>query len=222
MFNILASDFVLGWKNIRKEEYVGYSSGYNDRQTAIGTTNGAGPRNTQIFVLSDDLVVLHALPGFWHPDDLARELRFAKQIALLWDDQTKSRETKERMYRRMHRREVYTQSAETYARSRWQHFDAHTERHRGRTQSRDTFLRNSDGTRVEVNGVWQMKPINVLVHERMAKRPFKSWDEFDLEEFVDYGKLHYDNNRGVDRKGKKFAGQTKLMKKREREQRRSS
>ncbi|MCA8941782.1 MAG: hypothetical protein KDB80_04415 [Planctomycetes bacterium] len=214
---MLRTDFVVGWKNIRREDYVGYSCGYDRRQTAVATTNGAGPRNTQIFVLSPDLVVLHALPGFWHPDDLARELRFAKRIAKLWEDQGKSVETKTRMYRRMHRREVYTQSPETYARSTWQNFDAHFERHRGQSERRDTFLRDANGEPVtEANGTWRMKPINVLVHERMSRRPFVAWDDFDLDAFVDYGTLHYDNNRGVDRRHREFRGQERLKKQRER------
>lgn len=213
---MLQSDFVLGWKNIRREDYVGYSSGYSPAQHSVGTTNGAGPRNTQLVVMTPDLVVLHALPGFWHPEDLARELRFAQQIDLLWGDQGKSRETKERMFKRMHRREVYTQSAETYARSTWQGFDARVEQSRLRTEYRDTVLRDQGGAPVlGDNGMPRMKPINVLVHERMAARPFKTWSEFDIEEFVDYGKLHYDNNR-FEKSRREFAGQDALRRKRAR------
>ena len=77
MFPLLKSDFVVGWKNIQREDYVGASHGYTCEQPAVGTTNGAGPRNTQMFVLSPGGVVLHALPGFWHPDELAAELHFS-------------------------------------------------------------------------------------------------------------------------------------------------
>ena len=123
MLELLRDDFVVGWTNIKRTDFVGYSHGYGSKQTSVGTTNGAGGRNTQLFVIAPDETVLHALPGFWHPEDLARELQFAKVIAKLWADDTKARETKERMYVRMHRREVYQQSPETYARSTWQSFD---------------------------------------------------------------------------------------------------
>ena len=77
-FSLLKDHFVVGWKNIDREDFVGSSHGYTCAQKAVGTTNGAGPRNTQMFVLSSDGVVLHCLPGFWHPEDLAHELRFAR------------------------------------------------------------------------------------------------------------------------------------------------
>ena len=212
---MLQSDFVVGWTNIRKSDYVGYSHGYHSKQTSVGTTNGAGPRNTQMFVLSPDLVVLHALPGFWHPEDLESELRFAKVVGKLWGDQSKSLEAKQKIYTRLHRREVFAQSPETFSRSQWQSFDSFTEWQRVENgEKRDTVLRNADGSPVlDGQNGYRMKPINVLVHERMARRPFVAWSEFDIEDFVDYGKLHYDLNQ-FEKTRKKFKGQTKLMKKR--------
>lgn len=215
---MLRDDFVVGWTNIRKSGFVGYSHGYSSKQTSVGTTNGAGGRNTQIFVLAPDRTVLHALPGFWHPEDLARELRFAKLVAMLWADRTKTRETKERMLARMHRREVYQQPPETYARSSWQSFDEHAEQRRLSSEIRDTALRNDDGTPFVENGRFRLKPLNVLVHERMARRPFVPWDEFDVESFVDYGRYFYDINFADE--GRTFAGQAALQRKRERAERR--
>ena len=194
---MLQRQFVLGWKNIIKETYVGDSFGYSPRQTALGTTNGAGPHNVQIFVLSSDLVVLHALPGFWHPEDLARELRFALVVARLWADLDRSRDQKERMYRRLHSAEVARQTDLTLARSRWQPFDVTEERERLGREPRDTFLVAEDGRT-------EPKPINLLVHERMSMRPFLSFEDFDIESFVDYGRKFYDNNRFVDRRGVTF------------------
>ena len=66
VFSKLQSDFVVGWRNIIAADSVGESFGYTCDQPAVGTTNGAGPHNVQLFVLSPDLTVLHALPGFWH------------------------------------------------------------------------------------------------------------------------------------------------------------
>ncbi len=205
---MLQSDFVVGWKNIYREDFVGYSNAYKRTQTSVGTTNGAGPHNVQIFVLSPDLVVLHALPGFWHPDDLARELRFAKVLAQLWEDDNRSREDKDDMYRRLQLAEVRRHPPETFARSTWQGFDSRIEIQKLKRGERDTFLLAANGTPMTS----KMKPINMLVHERMAERPFVPYKDFDTEEFVDYGNLHYDLNARVDGKGKEIPGQRKLMK----------
>ena len=84
------------------------------------------------------------------------------------------------------------------------------------------MLRNDDGTPVVAGGRFRLKPLNVLVHERMARRPFVAWTDFDIESFVDYGRYFYDLNMFQDDKRKKFAGQTALKKKRERAERRRS
>src|SRR5687767_15719283 len=96
---MLRERFVVGWHNIWREPYVGQSHGYSRHQMVVGTTNGAGGRNMQIFVLSPDLVVLHALPGFWHPEDFAQELRFAEALAAVWADSTLTRAQKDRLFR---------------------------------------------------------------------------------------------------------------------------
>ena len=63
-FSTLKKHFVVGWKNNQREDYVGSSHGYTCDQPAVGTTNGAGPRNMQTFVLSPDGYVLHCeVPG---------------------------------------------------------------------------------------------------------------------------------------------------------------
>jgi hypothetical protein len=208
---MLQSDFVVGWQNIYREDFVGYSNAYYRGHTAVGTTNGAGPHNIQIFVLSPDLVVLHALPGFWHPDDLARELRFAKVLARLWEDQDRTREQKDDMFRRLQLAEVRRHPAETFARSTWQGFDARIEMQKLKQGPRDTFLLQPDGTPIlDQHGRPRMKPINMLTHERMAQRPFVPYEDFDVAAFIDYGNMHYDLNGG----GKQFPGQQTLMKRR--------
>jgi hypothetical protein len=226
VFPILQSDFEVGWFDIKREDYVGYSSGYSHKgHCALGTTNGAGPHNVQIFILSSDKVVLHALPGFWAPQDLARELQFAKVLHRLWVDDSRTLAEKQDMYRRLQTLEPRNHPVETFARSAWQSFDVHHER--GRQGERDTVLDvvvplmsgNLAGTLRDATamnlqpGQAVMKPLNVLVHERMAARPFVPFDQFDIEQFVDYGRMHYDLNRRHG-KGKTFAGQGFLMKKR--------
>ena len=147
VLSLLKNEWVVGWKNIEKENYVGRSFGYSKEQTSIGTTNGAGPTNIQLFMLSPDLVVMHALPGFWHPDDLARELRFGKKMLALWQDEKLDRAEKDRRFCSMQLAELKDHPLAMYERSGWQDFDMNTERARYKSgQMRDTFLCYADGS----------------------------------------------------------------------------
>jgi len=205
VYPILRNDFVLGWKNIRREEYVGASFGYTKKHGCVGTTNGAGAHNVQIFVLSPDLVVLHALPGFWHPEDLARELQFAKALLRLWEDDTRTDTQKRDMCSRLQLTELRYQPAAMYARSDWQEFDKSREGAALARKDRDTFKHTKDGeVKRDARGAPVLKALNVLTHERMAQRPFLKFEEFDFARFIDYGRKFYDNNLGVTRRGKKL------------------
>lgn len=190
VLELLQSSFVVGWTNIQKELHVGMSHGYRCDQTAVGTTNGAGGRNLQMYVLAADGTVLHALPGFWHPEDLVDELRFALDLQQLWQGDA-PREQKDRMFQAMHRARLRGLSPDTLARSAWQDFDEREELMRHRREPRDTVALDRDG-------VPQLKPVCVLVHERMMARPFRPLAAFDTEKFVDYGRPWYDNNLGID------------------------
>ncbi len=207
VFLQLKEDWIVGWHNIEHESHIGQSFGYTDKQTSIGTTNGAGPHNIQIFMLSPDLVVLHALPGFWHPEDLARELRFGQKMLALWHDDKLSRAEKKRQFCSMQMAELKSHPRVTFERSGWQDFDLRVEHAKyQRGMKRDTFLCNADGS-VKTNGLGKpvMKPTNQLVHERMARRPFVKYSKFDVNRFADYGTPFYDNNLRVDGRGKTFA-----------------
>jgi hypothetical protein len=196
VFSLLKDKFVVGWKNIQREDYVGSSHGYTCSESAVGTTNGAGPRNTQTFVLSSDGVVLHCLPGFWHHDDLAYELELARVLHRLWKDARPTAD-KRAMFARMHLRAIRVQPAAMLARSGWQGFDAQHERKRLESGQRDTFY-YQDGKPTT------LKPLSVVLHERMAARPFVAYRKFDTEGFIDYGRPYYDNNAGVAGRGVSF------------------
>jgi hypothetical protein len=205
VYPILRNDYVLGWKNIRREEYVGASFGYTKNHACVGTTNGAGAHNVQIFILSPDLVVLQALPGFWHPEDLARELQFAKVLMRLWEDDGRTDAQKREAYRRLQLTELRYQPAAMYARSDWQEFDKTREGAALTRKDRDTFDHAEDGeVKRTARGAPVLKALNVLTHERMAQRPFLKFEDFDFAKFIDYGRKFYDNNLGVSRPGKKL------------------
>lgn len=210
VLDLLRDEFVVGWHNIVAEDHVGVSRGYHRQQTSIGTTNGAGGRNLQIFVLAPDLTVLHALPGFWHPDDLVRELRFAQTVDRLHRDAGRSDEAKTAMLRRLHEQHLRTQPLATRLRSTWQSFDGHTEHQRGAHERRDTLRYVGDRK-------FELRRLDEVVHRRMAAQPFVPFAEFDVEAFVDYGKVHYDNNRHVDRQGRRFLAAERRAVVRERE-----
>jgi hypothetical protein len=214
---LLATDFVVGWQDSEGEDHVGYSHGYAPRQSALGTTNGAGGHNVQIFVLSADRVVLHALPGFWHPDDLVRELRFAQVLARLWADDAKTTGDKWRIARRLQLRAAESVPADTEARSAWQPFDAFHEQGRVAEGARDTFVCGDDGTlQLDENGRPRLVSIPVLMHRRMADRPFVPFDAFDTAAFCDYGRYLYDLNEGRDGDGKTFIKLRRLAQQRAR------
>lgn len=201
---ILRKNYVLAWKNIRREDYVGDSFGYSSKRECVGTTNGAGGRNVQLFMIAPDSTVLHALPGFWHPEDLEHELRFGLQSWRLWKDRKRTVEQKRDMYKRMVLTDLRYQLPVTYARSDWQSFDKFREGRVG-AGGRDTFERADDGTlKKGPGGAPILKPTNVLTHQRMAARAFLKFEDFDISSFVDYGNRFYDNNRGVSGKGRKL------------------
>lgn len=206
VFPLLRDQFVLGWKNIKREEFVGDSNGYSANQSCVGTTNGAGSRNLQLFLLSPDKVVLHAITGFWHPEDLAHELNLGLVAWRLYQDKSRNMEQKCRMYKMLVMTDLRFQSPEMYARSDWQGFDIHREASKvAQTPDRDTFQRDEKGQLKKTSGgAAILKPLNVLIHQRMAARPFVDFEDFDVDSFVDNGTRFYDNNRHVSRRGKKL------------------
>ena len=208
--DLLRERFVLGQTNIQREKHVGLSLGYACNQTAVGTTNGAGGRNVQILVLDDDLTVLHALPGFWHAEDLHAELRLGLEIAQVHDDERLDPQQKQAMFAALHRSHLARHGVAATERGAWQHFDRDYELARADQGPRDSVLLPVDGPR-------SLKAIPALVHERLLARPFRKLADFDMEGFVDYGRPFYDNNAGLD-KGRNFAAAAAANAKRQREQ----
>ncbi len=191
-FSVLKDHYVVGWKNINGKKWVGTSYGCD--QPAVGMTNGAGPGNMQMFMLSPDGIVLHCLPGFWHPEDLEHELQMGRVLHRLWKSKS-STKAKRTMFKRIQLQTMRNLPRAMVTRSGWQGFDAANERNRlkmlktGRT--RDTFF-YKDGKPT------RFKPTSTVVHERMAARPFVRFSRFDTAMFVDYGRKYYDNNQRVD------------------------
>ena len=188
VINFIDSRFVLAHRNIERDKHVGMSHGYKPTQSAVGTTNGAGPRNVQFMILAADETVLHALPGFWHATDLIPELQLAFEINRLYLDDSKTDADKERMYVMLHRTHMRRHGKEAERRGQWQGFDRWAELQRvKKTGYRDTFKKAA-------NGELELKSVPEVIHDRMLARRFKKLADFDLEQFVDYGRAFYDNN----------------------------
>jgi hypothetical protein len=145
VITFLDSRFILVHRNIQKDLHVGMSHGYTPSQSAVGTTNGAGPRNVQFLILAADETVLHALPGFWHAEDLIPELQLAFEINRLYLDEAKSESQKEQMYAMLHQAHMRRHGADANRRGQWQNFDRTYENSRVQREQRDTFRIDAAG-----------------------------------------------------------------------------
>ncbi len=181
-FGALQSKFVCGWRDISNEPWCGVSGRYDPDNGAAWTTNGAGPHNIQLFMLSADGTVLHCLPGFWETHDLAREIKLAEDLDKVWTDRSLTRAEKDGKFREMHLQHLKDHPREMVARSQFQGFDKKFEEKR--RASSDCFTK--DGA---------AKTTDRLMHERMAERAFVAFEKFDTEKYTDYGRQKYDKKR---------------------------
>lgn len=208
VLDFIGTRFVLAHRNIEKDEHVGLSHGYRTNQSSVGTTNGAGPRNVQFLILAADKTVLHALPGFWHPEDLIPELQLACEVSRLYHDKHKTRGQKAKMFEMLHQTHMRRYGAASVRRGQWQSFDARYETSHEQREDRDTFRRLA-------NGDLELKSVPEVIHDRMLARRFQKLEDFDLDSFVDYGRPFYDNNHGE--RGKTFSKAERINRKREKE-----
>lgn len=192
VLNALKSNFVCGYKNITGESYAGRSGHHDPNAPAVLTTNGAGPHNVQMFFLSKDGVVLQCLPGFWAPPDFLYEMRFALGMNRLWLDETKPLDTKKRLFTRYQLQDIPRHPADMVARSHLQSFDAQAEAKKTKQQSDFIYRPGDYHAATQTKAMHNLKTTDQVVHERMAKRPFVTYEEFDVAAFSDYGKERYD------------------------------
>lgn len=191
---MLKDDFICGFKDISHARYAGASGKHMPDGNAVDTTNGAGPHNIQMFILSSDGVVLTCLPGYWHSQDLVTELKFAEKLNDVWTDPNLTREQKDQTFREMHLAHIAEHSKAMKNRSRLQGFDAQYEVQK-RYWNTDTIANRSmiDPSMKKIPPA-AMKTTDVIMHERMAARPFMRYENFDVAAFSDYGKQKYDKH----------------------------
>jgi hypothetical protein len=188
VINLLNRSLVCGFKNIKDEPYCG-KSGHHDADTAaVNTTNGAGPHNVQIFILNSEGIVLNCLPGYWAPQDLKAEILFALRLNRIWHEPKLTLAEKKARFSAAHLMEMRSHSSELRARSKLTSFDA---AHEMKIPTSDFHFRSGDFRPV---GSGKLKSTDQVLHERMAKRQFLTYEQFDTARFVEYGKLKYDKH----------------------------
>lgn len=197
-FSELKTKFVCGTKDIEHEPYCGKSGRHAPDGKGINTTNGAGPHNLQLFVLAPDGTVLHCLPGFWNASDLTQELQLAQQLYQVYKDPHLTRGQKNQMFSQMQLNHVATHSPMMVKRSKMQGFDQKFEAKHRPYQS-DTVK----DARLAVQALQMndnkllnqaFKTTDQITHERMSKRPFLPYQQFDVAAYTDYGRQKYEKN----------------------------
>lgn len=213
VLSYLKNNYVCGTYDITGQPYAGMSGRHEINGNAVRTSNGAGPHNIQMFVLAADGTVLHCLPGYWDSQDLIEELSFAQQLNQVWLS-SGSLEQKRQTFSRMQLAHIAKHSPAMVARSQMQGFDQQYEA-RTRLNTSDTILNTALAAQtLQMGGKappGAFKTTDVIMHERMAQRPFLPYSQFDVTAYSDYGKKKYDkhedyrNSRGQVDSSARFA-----------------
>jgi hypothetical protein len=192
-FSLLQKDFICGYKDISHKKYAGASGKHEPDEQAVDTTNGAGPHNIQMFVITPDGVVLHCLPGYWHAQDLASELKFAERINQVWLDPNLSDAEKRQAFSQMNLEQISMEPKGMSNRSHMQGFDLQYE---AKHSPNSGFFKNPQlvDTTTGKTPPNNVKTVDIVMHERMAQRPFLAYKNFDVPTYSSYGKNEYDKH----------------------------
>jgi hypothetical protein len=206
-FSTLKETFVCGYRDITDEPYSGISGRHDTFGNAVATTNGAGPHNIQMFVLSPDGTVLTCMPGYWNPQDMVAELGLAQRLNEVWQNPSLSRAEKNQLFYQMHMGHVAQHSEGMVRRSKMQGFDQKYEA-KFRMASSDTIKNASLITDPMAKMLPQeaFKTTDEIMHERMASRPFVAYQNFDVAAFADYGRPKYDKHEDLRDSSGRVAG----------------
>lgn len=175
-----------------KDPYSGNSGIHPATGPAVTTTNGAGPRNLQLFIMAQDGTVVHCMPGYWNPNDLNAELDFADRLHRVWMDHSITEPQKKALFAQEQLRHIQTHSPDVVARSELQGFDKQFCYKNNVTDAiANASLIPADWHDVPKEA---FKTTDVILHERMAKQPFVNYSAFNIASFVNYGSHHYDKH----------------------------
>lgn len=148
-------------------------------------------------MLAADGTVLTCLQGYWNPSDLVSEMGLANELNQVWLNPNLTRAQKNQKFSQMHLAHAAQHSQATRMRSHLQSFDAKFEV-KNRLYKSDAILNPQVAAQVNVKGApipWEaFQTTDQLMHQRMAKRPFERYTQFDVANYVDYGRQKYDKH----------------------------
>lgn len=174
------------------ESYAGNSGTHKPTGNAVDTTNGAGAHNIQIFAMNPDGTVVHCLPGFWSAQDLVGELTLARKLNDVYMNHELSAELKSKQFAALQMEHIRQHPQEMADRSHLQGFDMKAEAHKPNSDCiKDRSLLGEEWTAESCKA---FKTTDVIMHERMSKRPFMTYGAFDVAQFADYGTDTYDKH----------------------------
>lgn len=149
-------------------------------------------------MLSPDGTVLECLPGYWNPQDLLTEMRFANDLNNVWLNPKLSRSQKEHTFTQMHLAHLQQHPAGMVKRSKMQGFDQKYEaEHRLNTSDTIAHPEWITPNMLLMGGKLNpdaFKTTDEIMHERMSARPFLPIAQFDVANYVEYGKPKYDKH----------------------------
>ena len=171
-----------------KTSYAGQSNKHQPTMAATthGVYNCTGAKNVQMFLMTADGKVLSCLPGFWFPQYLLEELELAAKLNRIYRS-TRTLDERDEKFIDAHLAHVLSHSPRLIGDSRHQRFDANDLLRR----KVEDFGRSAGSTTTAI------KLPDQVFHERMADRPFLSFDEFNAHDFVDMGRSRYKYDYGI-------------------------
>ncbi|MBI5175533.1 MAG: hypothetical protein HY986_21795 [Candidatus Melainabacteria bacterium] len=187
VYSILKDDFVVGYKNIDGKPFAGIPHQHGPDENVGDTTNGVGAHNLQLFVLAPDGTVLTCLPGYWSGPDLAYELAFARDLYQLWKNAALTVDEKRAQYSSLHLAHISTHSQAMKNRSHLPEADLQWE---GRNLENSEFFYQQRAVNPNTGKtpLRNVKTIDIVMHERLARQPFVLYQDFDAAAFADFGR----------------------------------
>lgn len=184
----LTRNFISGMQNIaKKKSYAGKSNRHLPTYDAMWINNCAGNHNIQMFFLTSDGRLLHALPGYWGPSHFLEELDLAVELGRLYYARELSAAERNAKYLDMHLAHAYSHAASMVHDSGLQGFD------RKHLEER----KESDFQRTEGFLTAGLKTPDQVLHERLAEVPFRKFESFDVAKFIDMGVKTYKYDYGM-------------------------
>ena len=183
--------FVPGWVNIKgKKGYSGNSNSHMPTWAAKTVNSCSGHHNVQMFFMTKEGKVHHCLPGYWEPKDFLEQVQFAVKLAKVYYTKRLTNAERNEKFLDMHLQKAYGHHYALSNGSQLQGFDVN------HVKKKTTDFERKKGF---IGGI---KRADQVVHERMAERPFVSFEKFDTKQFINLGIKRYKYDFGVPGKDK--------------------